>query len=96
MATSGYSICNHENYSHSSTSPFLVHMQTICDFLANAERIAVSTAAAAAAAAVEIAFDSNHNHNHSQQNIDCDEDSRHCPHDSIANDEEQTTEIVCK
>jgi len=56
----------------------------MCDFLAKAERIAIST--------VEIACDSNHNH--SQQTIDCDEDNRHCLHDSITNDEEVIKEII--
>lgn len=58
MATFGNTIASNANNGSNSQNEPLTHKQSICEFLANAERIAVSTTA------VDIACDTNEDHLH--------------------------------
>lgn len=87
IATFGNSIHSsiHGNYNDPNHQTSLIHKQAICEFLANAERIAVSTAA------VDIACE-----NYDESNNGDDESNLHegSLQDSIANDEKLVQAII--
>jgi len=86
IATFGSSITSNSITKHMHSNESLLHKQSICEFLANAERIAVSTAA------VDIARDDNLKNSNLTA---CDVvDHGNDLHDSIANDEKLVQAII--
>jgi len=86
---------NESNRSGSGSSPPFTHKQTICEFLANAERIAVSTTA------VEIALNSagdncgNEHHGDAGTDVACNSSgNEHSLRDSTTNDEKLVEAII--